>query len=371
MCIRDSRWVQRYEPLPAGLPASQRLRRGGVCLITGGLGGVGLALAEWLVEQGAGCLVLASRGGGDASVQARAAHLAGRGTEIRIRAADVRDGAAVAALVAACDTPAFALRGVVHAAGVVQDAVLANERWARMRESMAVKVDGAWHLHLATRALALDWFVLCSSAAALLGPAGQGAYAAANAFLDGLAHHRRALKLPATSLDWGAWSGTGGASSSQTIGRLDHYGIEPLTAREATALFAAALADAAPQLTLMRAAWDRWRAARGHVPLLSDMTAGRANEIGSPQAGAALALERYLRDAVASGLGVDPSAIDPARSLAEMGFDSLMAVELRSRLERDRGLRVPIALVFKAVTLAQLTRDVQSRAARIGEAVHA
>ncbi|MDA0567694.1 SDR family NAD(P)-dependent oxidoreductase, partial [Streptomonospora sp. S1-112] len=213
----------------------------GTVLVTGGTGTLGVRLARHLVTaHGAGRLLLAGRGGPMAPGAAEAmAELTALGAEVEVRACDVADRAAVAALLAAVP-PDRPLTAVVHAAGVLDDATLTALTREGLDRALAAKVDGAWHLHELTAEADLAAFVLFSSALGVLGAPGQANYAAANAFLDGLAHHRRARGLPATSLAWGLWaerSGLTGRLGAAGTARVRRCGLVPMPTVRALDLF--------------------------------------------------------------------------------------------------------------------------------------
>ena len=183
-------------------------------MVTGGLGGIGREVAVWLAERGAGAIVLNGRRPPAPEVEAALEALRARGVRVEVEMADVSDGEAVEAMLGRIGERLPPLAGVIHSVGVLSDAALTNQDWGRFERVLGPKVVGAWHLHRATRALELDLFVLFTSVAGVLGNAGQANHAAANAFLDRLARHRRALGLAGQAVAWGAWSGTGRRRSS-------------------------------------------------------------------------------------------------------------------------------------------------------------
>ncbi|SES48796.1 Alcohol dehydrogenase GroES-like domain-containing protein [Actinokineospora terrae] len=309
--------------LVVSLPGS----RPGTWLITGGLGALGRVLARHLVRaHGVRHLVLLAR-------HARAddplvGELRADGAEsVLVRACDVADRAALATVLDDIDT-AHPLVGVVHAAGVRADGLVDSLTDEQVERVLRPKVTGAWNLHELTGDL--DRFVLFSSAAGVLGAAGQGNYAAANAYLDALARHRAALGLPATALAWGVWERRGAMTAdldAADLARIARSGVLPLSTVDALALFDLALGDPEPVLVPMR---------RGAVPVAA---------VESPSAPhGALAL--VCRE-VATVLGHrDAGAVDPTRPFRELGFDSLAAVELRNRLGAATGRALPPTLVF-------------------------
>ncbi|GAA3827906.1 hypothetical protein GCM10022226_55920 [Sphaerisporangium flaviroseum] len=274
------------------------------------------------------------------------------------------------------------LSGVVHTAGVLDDATVEGLSAQRLDAVFAPKADAAWYLHELTRDLPLSAFVLFSSVAGVLGNPGQGNYAAANVFLDGLAAYRRGLGLPGVSVAWGLWdtdSGMTGGLSAADVARLGRSGVAPLSVEQGLGLFDAALAGA--ESLVVAARWDnaglRARAEAGGLPsiLRGLVRAPRRTAATGPTPAAAAAkpaglverlaamaeaearghLAELVRSHVAAVLAHGSAAgIDVDRSFNELGFDSLTAVELRNRLNGDTGLRLPATLVFDHPTVTAL-----------------
>ncbi|MFE9045848.1 SDR family NAD(P)-dependent oxidoreductase, partial [Streptomyces sp. NPDC007818] len=357
--------------LPETVPAGGGEREGTV-LITGGTGTLGSALARHLVTAGGKrrLLLTGRRGSRAPGARELADELAALGAHVRIEACDTADREALAALLGSVD-PAHPVTDVVHAAGVLDDGVLASLTPEKTAAVLRPKVDAAWHLHELTRGLDLDSFVLFSSASGQLGGAGQGNYAAANVFLDALAGHRRRLGLPAVSLAWGMWadaSGMTGHLAQADLARIGRGGLVPMSLPEGLALFDTALAAGRPVLVpapLDLAGLRSRTAADGLPAVLRGLTRGGPVVRRAAQAApvSARSLEERLgalpgperervllalvRDQVAAVLGhaaADGIAAD--RAFKEIGFDSLTAVELRNRIASATGLRLPTTLVF-------------------------
>ncbi|MGW2232032.1 SDR family NAD(P)-dependent oxidoreductase, partial [Streptomyces formicae] len=322
-------------------------------LVTGASGALGGLFARHLVERhGVGRLVLASRRGAAApGADELRDELVARGAEVAVVACDVADRDALAALLA--EHPVTA---VVHTAGVLDDGTIGSLTADRIDTVFRPKVDAARHLHELTRDLDLTAFVLFSSVAGTLGAPGQGNYAAANAFLDGLVRRRRAQGLPATSLAWGLWADGMGAQVADSA-------ANGLSADEGVALFDAAVAGAAPVVVPMRL---DLRAVR-ELPVIPAVLSGlvrttnrRAAGTGADPAGAlrgrlapltADERERVLLDLVRTQVAMvlghaGPEAVASGHAFTELGFDSLTAVDLRNRLNAATGLRLPATLVF-------------------------
>jgi polyketide synthase 12 len=346
-------------------------------LVTGASGALGGLLARHLVDSGrTRSLILASRSGMNArSTVDLAAELTERGIEVRVEACDVADRGQVEALFTALRNDGVHLTGVVHTAGVLDDAVFGSLTAERTDAVLRPKVDGAWHLHEATQHMDLKLFVLFSSVAGVLGAAGQGNYAAGNTFLDALAAYRRRAGLPAVSLAWGPWrleQSNGGGGMADTLDRaqlerLARQGLIPLAADDGLALLDHG-ADA-DQPMYVAARMDLTRLARkgGEVPaLFGRLVRGGASRGRASQGNALLtqrgladrlvtlgvedqreALRQILRTQIAFVLGIaGPQSIDPHRSFRELGFDSLTAVELRNRLTAATGLPLPATMIF-------------------------
>jgi len=355
-------------PLPAVAPppGPLALHPDAAYLVTGGLGGLGLCVADWLADQGARHLVLVGRRDPDEAARPRLDALRRRGVRVETDRVDVADPDAVQACVAALGP---ALRGVVHAAGVLDDGILLQQDARRLQRVLAPKVHGAWNLHRATRSQPLDFFVLFSSLAALIGSPGQAPYAAANTFLDALAHHRRALGLPATSLDWGPWDRVGMAA-----GRT-FPGIQPLPPEHALQslqhLLDLGVTHAAVARLDLRQ-WSQLFPGMAELPLLEELAVSQDGAPGrgawcselerqdSPQARRAL-LTRRLRESVARVLEVDAAQLDVKRAIPDLGFSSLMAVELRNHLETALGLRLSATLMWSHPTVESLSAELARR----------
>uniref|UniRef100_UPI003EB7042A thioester reductase domain-containing protein n=1 Tax=Streptomyces sp. bgisy034 TaxID=3413774 RepID=UPI003EB7042A len=354
----------------------------GTVLVTGGTGSLGALFARHLArEHGVRHLLLVSRRGPDApGAEALRAELAGLGTASTIVAADAADPAALAGVLDA--VPAgLPLTGVVHLAGVIDDGLVADLTPERLDAVLAPKADTAWYLHELTRNLDLSAFVLFSSIAGVIGGAGQGNYAAANAFLDGLAALRAAEGLPATSVAWGLWaqpSGITGDLDEADIARITRAGFGAITVDQGPRLLdrVLALPHPAPVVTPLDIAAMRERPAqvpallaslvRRPVRRVANNSGRTVGELAQRLAGAdastqlALVLEAVLEGAAAVLGHGDPSSFGSEQPFTGLGFDSLTSVELRNRLAAELGLRLPATLVFDHPTprrLAEFLRD--------------
>ena len=370
--------VPRYvDRLPSEDAARFVVRRDATYLISGGSGGLGLEVADWLVDRGARHLALmnrrAPRGDSAASIEA----LKARGAQVRVILGDVslRDDVASALTVVRESMPA--LGGVFHAAAVVQDALVADLDRANILRVCAPKAIGAWHLHTLTENDPLDFFVMCSSIAACVSEPGQGSYTAANVVLDALAGLRRAKGLPALSVQWGGLAGVGLANRSGTLRSLRDYasrGIKAMTPRLALAALERACASASATVLIAPIRWDEFGAAEGHlaaglfdavIPQPSREAMAAQTPGGSlrdaPPADRPAAVRRYVREALGSVLRCEPARLDPNRPFGTMGLDSLLALEFVRRLSGTLDLKLSATTVFSCPTLNALEREVFRR----------
>lgn len=338
-------------------------------LVTGGLGGLGLRVAQWLVAHGARKLVLAGRRrhilpDTQAAIQA----LEAAGARVLVVQADIAQAADVARLLAA--TQALApLRGIIHAAGVIDDGLLLQQTAARFAQVMAPKVAGTWQLHAQTRDLALDFFVLFSSVSSLLGNRGQSNYAAANAFMDALAQQRGQAGLPALSINWGGWAEVGLAAT--LVKEQAAAGLGAIAPAQGVDLLGLLLTGTAPQVGVLPIQWRTFQQGLAQPqswPLLTDLLPPAAEQkhptslreqlaAAAPEARAAL-LKDHVQQLVLQLLGATPAADE---SLLLFGLDSLLSIQLANRLAAALGLTLPATLAFNYETIARLTHFLLER----------
>jgi acyl transferase domain-containing protein/NADPH:quinone reductase-like Zn-dependent oxidoreductase/acyl carrier protein len=359
--------------------AATRFRSDATYLITGGLGGVGLVLSQWMVERGARHLLLIGRSGVSSPAASEAVDVMTRaGANVKVAAIDIGSAEQLANVLKEAGDSMPPLRGVVHAAAVLDDGILLQQNRERFNVVMRPKIDGAWNLHQLTANCDVDFFVLFSSGASVLGSPGQANYVAANAFVDGLAYYRRALGRPALSINWGAWAQVGQAARPDRVQHLTSQGILPFAPEQGMQLLDRLLQCDAPQVVAMSMNWERLLATYS-PPLLSELAAEVAQSVGSvkPQRSKdaltrdkLLAVEEkerqpmveaFLTQQIAKVLRCSPSKIDVHQPLTRLGLDSLMAVELKNRIEMDLEMTLPVTALLQGPSLAQLSARLVSQ----------
>lgn len=327
------------------VPPSEVLpfRHDGVYIITGGLGGLGLFLAEKIATAGCGRIVLSSRSQPTAETLETIERIRGIGAEIVVECGDIAAPETGQRLVAAATATGLPVRGVLHAAGLIEDAALINITDELVEHNWAPKVYGAWNLHIATAAEPLDWFCSFSSAAALVGSPGQGAYAAANSWLDAFTLWRRAQGLPATAIAWGAWDQIGrGTALAQDTGAAispdeGAYAFDTLL-RHDRACTGYAPIMGAPWLVAFAARSRFAEAFRSSADSGTGMTKLRSELDELPPDEWPARLQHLISEQITLILR---RSVDPDRPLSEYGMDSLSALELRTRIETETGVRIP------------------------------
>ena len=350
-----------------------RLRQDGTYLVTGGMGGIGCALAEWLAERGAGTVVLNGRRPPDAAAERAIEALRARGFGIEVEIADVTDTAALDGMLERIDGTLSPLAGVIHSVGVLADAALGNQNWESFETVLWPKMLGAWHLHRATAERDLDLFVLFSSVAGVLGNPGQANHAAANAFLDQLAAHRRALGLPGQAIAWGAWSRLGEAEEQREriAERREASGTGWFTPEQGFKALERLLHQDATGTAMAVVDWPVFgESLDGRPSLLEELLAVDTDDgdssssedllerlASTPAAGREDLLATFLQGELQAVLRL-PSAPTATVGFFDLGMDSLMAVELRNRLNRafSDTYVAPNTLVFDFPTIADLAR---------------
>jgi acyl carrier protein len=344
----------------------------GSYLITGAFGGFGKVLAQWLADSGARHLVLTGRSGAATpEAQELVRNLRKRGVNVRVAQADIGSREDVVRLIAQIRSAGPPLKGLFHLAMVIDDAPLVLLTRERVRSVMAPKAHGAWLLHEATREFELDCFVMFSSVSSIFGNPAQGSYGAANAFLDSLAHHRRASGLPALTINWGVLGGEGYVARNKRVAEfLARQGTTELSPREVITLLESSLTAGVTQAVALRVDWAKWRQYfRGmqENPILEHIFAvveGREGdgatsdfrqkfESAAPEELEGI-IRQAVRDAVGSVLRVKAGALRDDQPLTDLGLDSLMGVEIENTIEGSLGVALPQASLLRARTIGQI-----------------
>jgi amino acid adenylation domain-containing protein len=369
------RYVARLKQ--SRVPESQvQLRTDSSYLITGGLGALGLKVARWMVEQGAKHLILTSRHAASIAEQETLNQIEQAGGKILVAQADVSLQEDMVKLFEEIKTTMPPLRGIIHAAGVLNDGILQSQNWERFTQTLAPKVQGTWNLHTLTQKLPLDFFILFSSAASLLGSPGQGNYAAANAFMDALAQYRQRLGLVGLSINWGQWAETGMSAnvSSHHQARLAEQGFNSIASEQGLQVLESLLGSNSAQMGVLVVNWSLFKQ---KLPLLSDLM----SEISLPEIVKQTTkrqdfLERlekipisdrqdvlinHIQEQVSKMLGLKSSQLKRDQGFADMGMDSLIAIEFRNHLENSLGLSLPATLVFEYPTIKSLAEYITTK----------
>jgi acyl transferase domain-containing protein/acyl-CoA synthetase (AMP-forming)/AMP-acid ligase II/acyl carrier protein/NAD(P)-dependent dehydrogenase (short-subunit alcohol dehydrogenase family) len=391
---KGNRHVARLAPIEQELPRANELlvRPDGTYLITGGLGDLGLQVARWLVRKGARRLILLGRtglpprdrwrevndNGAERRVLDQVLELESLGASVHLAQVDVSSEAELSSYLDNFRREAWPeIKGVFHLAGMVGLTPLLQINEYMLIEYFAPKVAGAWNLHRYFADRELDFFVLFSSGSALLGSPGIGAYAAANGFLDGLASIRRANGLAALSINWGFWRESGMAARvlRHAPDRPAPKGMLGLSNREALALLGRVMSSPYSSVAPMPFDWDEWSkahvatAASPYLRLLSTPVSdstdvggiSRAELMRAPTSERKGIVEAYLRQRLARVLEVDPAELENDQQLTHLGIDSLMAVEIKNRVEAELQISIPIVVLLQGVSIAQLATFVIER----------
>ncbi len=354
----------------------------GTVLVTGGLGALGIETARWLATQGARNIVLAGRSAREGEEHSIVAELRAQGVDVAIEPLDVASAEEVRKLLERIRATRPALRAVFHAAGVVRDSVLGKESWSSYCEATESKIQGAWNLHRLTQNDPIRLMVFFSSAASILGSPGQGSYAAGNAFLDALAHHRACCGLATLSVNWGAWASGGMAArlTPEQSARWIRQGSKPIEPMDALKALKAAIESGLPQVAIMDMDWERFsserpsrRDAAMFMELRDQEERSHRSEVRSRNDDAEMDIVGSLRSALASdrksilsahvkvcarrALGFEEAAmLQDNIPLQDVGLDSLMALEMRNELAQSLGLTLGAGLLFDYPSVDQVTQ---------------
>lgn len=375
--------IVQMQAIPKGLTPlplkGVKISSEGTYLVTGGFGGFGMATAQWLVDKGARHLVLASRSGPvTESSESLIRDLKETGANIEVALVDVSNDRQVQRLVKKIQKTMPPLKGVLHAAGVIADHRLTDLDQEAFETVMAPKVSGAWNLHIATASLSLDYFILYSSISALVGNIGQGNYAAANAFLDGLAYYRRSIGLPATSLNWGAIKGVGMAAREPAVLEfMERMGIKAFTTDRALAGLDRVLEPNPLQVGIIDMDWAQWGQMQQSLaisPRFHDLAASQAigqlddevthllSVLGQlDETNRLIVMEKMVAKQVARVLRIPHAKLDIQQPLLDMGMDSLTGFELLTVIKSVFGVEISPMELMRGISVMQLVRNLYGK----------
>ena len=379
---RGRRYVARLVQQPRMPSRPVKLHADAAYLITGGTGGLGLRVARWMAEQGAGEVILTSRRGlppdsdpASEPIRAAVSHIEQLGTPVRVIACDVADSRQMADLSALLERNARPMRGVVHAATVPGVSHLKDLSEDDLLGMLRPKVSGTWMLHECTKTLELDFFVLFSSTTGLLGSMGLGHYAAANTFLDSFASYRTSLGLPAVSISWGAWDEMRG--TAEDLRRVEEGGLLPMSSSRVLASLGSLMGIELPHVAVASVDWSVLipvYETRRHRPFLEGLGSRSASRetARQPEGGGMIRkleaarvsdrralLVEIVRAEAGRVLGLPVDEVSVTQGLFDMGMDSLMSVNLKSRLESGIGRKLPSTLTFNFPTVAAIAGQLE------------
>ncbi len=363
------------------LPKSNRIvRPNGSYLITGGLGALGLQVANWLAEEGAKSLILLGRSQPSESARGAIDKLEQQGVAVNVIQADITDYEALEKSLTNLSpnpqvskspsppVPPSPIRGIIYAAGILDDGLLKTLSWERFEKVLQPKITGAWNLHLLSEKLPLDWFVCFSSVVSVFGAAGQSNYAAANAFMDNLMSYRRSLGLPGTSINWSIWDEVGMASRLTSVQQqnLTQQGLKAIAPKQGLKVLKQLLQQQTTQTIVFPVNWTTFLRQQPNNLFFSKLQPQTATKPAStsflqqlaqtPKSDRYEVLQSHIREQIAKALGFDDSEdIDTQEKFADLGMDSLMAVEFKNSLQASLGDAVSLTAAFDYPTVELLT----------------
>ncbi|NQZ65363.1 beta-ketoacyl reductase, partial [Crocosphaera sp.] len=368
LCYREGvRYVARLKRYIPTEQTTFTVQNNSTYLITGGLGALGLQSARWLVEKGATYLVLLGRSQPSAAAQEVITQLENEGIHIEIAATDISDIVSVTNLFEFLHKSLPPLRGVIHAAGVIDDGVISQQSWERFTSVLNPKIAGTWNLHCLTKNLPLDFFVCFSSMTSLIGNPGQASYAVANAFMDALANYRQADNLPGLSINWGPWEEIGMATHLKNASqrRMLAHGVSSISLDTGLKLLEELLKQDVYQIGVLPINWSQFFEQSLHhqdqlfleafVPTLEPENVETFDFFQqlktAPIHEKRALLTEHIRNQVGKIIALEPSEIHPQQGFFELGMDSLTSMELKKSLEKSLGYDVPDTFIFNYPTI--------------------
>ncbi len=357
----------------------------GTYLITGGLGALGLIVANWLVGKGAKNLMLMSRRAPSVEVKSVLEGFAAKDVTVKVVNADVADFSALSSEIEKAQQSLPEIKGIFHAAGILDDGVLMQQNWERFEKVMAPKITGSWNLHNLSKEMNLDFMVYFSSAASMLGSPGQSNYAAANAFMDSLTYYRRGLGLPATSINWGPWSSSGMAAVTD-MSRRNSGGMGMISPEQGLQMMERILESGKAQVGVLPIQWKAFlkQFPGDTLPRFYDDFAGTGSSASKGPVEKPEFLKNledaeaenrfdmiieFLKQQTVRVLGMESStSVDIAQPLQSLGLDSLMAIELKNSIDSGVGKNLPATMVFNYPTIEALAGHLLEDVLKLGAA---
>ncbi len=346
-------------------------------IITGGYGGLGLEIAKFLVDNGANNLFLLGRSKPSENASKFIEELRLKAT-INVVKADVTDKSALEKIITNIDKSLYPLKGIIHAAGIVDDNIIVNQTKEQFKRVLDIKMSGAWHLHQLTLQHELDFFVLFSSVSSLMGSFGQANYAAANTFLDGLAHYRKSQGLPALSINWGIWTGVGLAVKKGTDKEENRApGVGIITPSQGIKAFEKVMRKDIAQIGIVPIDWNALAStgvlgeADNFILDIANKKIANHNRNNKSNGNKnilnkikQLEIEKqkpffinYLQELGSKVMGLQPSEIDPNKPMNQIGLDSLMAVELKNKVKIDIGIDINVVKFMEGISMDALATE--------------